>query len=671
MDLVVTLIVLTVFCTFLTWKGKLNVTVTPFVSLSAIILFLAVAGVCDLLVPGVIAIYVCAFLCLLYLVVKERGHWKEILVQVFRPGFVFFLAVTVFFWFVLQSKQAGFRIWDEFSFWGTACKVVFEEKRLYTMVETSMINVSYPPDLALNSMFLQFLTPYFTEWKAYVAYDILAMAAVTPLFSRLEWKNIVGVLAAAGLSYFAIYEFFYSLDGLIAYASSYADWIVGYCFAGALLVWYCAGNKGKSRFWATIVSLMMVPLIRDIGLALGLVAAGILCIDMLVGDGSPSSVRLGKRNWVMDGVAFVILMACVPAVYVMWALHFKAAVHMDRVTIPYPYSAVQMLLGQDPHCNEIWHNMVKAFDSRQLVNFGTPKDMVVVFTAIAVLLVVLAKEKKNKFRILCFAVLHLFGFAAYYLFQTYAYAAIFASDSGLELICFERYVSSYFFGWYFSLIGLAASEVAEPYDLTKLPEFLRSRWKILPGVLVTVLALWSVFHYLPFPMKTLSITSDYVDLQEPALMQLAKQNQRKYRSILTEGTRIYVIAQNSSGGEWFLCNYTFIPAYTVKTMGGGNFASKEMIDTMTDDPYHRYMVVATKENFAQFLRENDVDLLYLFNLNDYFYEEFADMFADHLDERSDGSCYFYAVHDLGDSMEFVGIYSSDHYRELRQEWGLG
>ena len=670
MDLLISMLVIFSFSAFLTWKGDLNVTVTPYVSLSAIILFLTFAGVCNLLVPGMIVVYIAAVFCAGYLIVKERKQWKELLKKVLRPGLVFFFAVTLFFWFVLKSRGAGFRVWDEFSFWGTACKVIYEEKKLYTLVHTSMINVSYPPGLALNSFFLQFLSPEFSEWKAYTAYNMLAMAAVTPVFSRLEWKNPFGVLVTAGFGYFAIYEFFYGLGGLIAYANSYADWIVGYCFAGALLVWFCSENKGWPRYFATLVSLMAVTLIRDIGLALGLVASGMVCVDMIIDCGCPVSVKKEKRVWLADAAAFIGLMACSPIVYMIWAGHFKAAVHMDRVTIPYEYSAVQMLLGQDPHCNEIWKNMVDAFGFRQIMSFGAPKDSVIVLTVIAVIFAVIAKEKRNKLRILAFAALHLFGFFVYYLFQTYAYAAIFLPESGLELICYERYISSYLFGWYFSLIGLVASKVAEPFGLEKLPKFVKERWMLLPGILVVGVALWSSLHYLPFPLKTLSITSDYVDLQPPELMQLAQKNRRKFRSILNSDTNIYVVAQNSSGGEWFLCNYSFMPAYTVKTMGGGNFASKEMIETMTDDQFHYYMVYATKENFAQYLRDNDVDLVYLFNLNEYFYEEFADMFADGLAERTDGSVFFYAVHDLGDDMELVGIYSSDHYRELRQEWGL-
>ncbi len=669
MDLIVTLLVITCFSLFLTRKCGLDVTVTPFVTLSGIMFFLTAAGICDLLVPGVIVIYAAAAACLCCTVWADRRQLKKLL-EVFQPGYVFFIAATLFFWFVLKSRNAGFRVWDEFSFWGVAAKAVYERRQLYTLFQSSMINISYPPGLALNSFFLQFLSPVFYEWKTYTAYNMLAMAAVTPLFSRVRWKNPVWILATSGICYFGIYEFFYGLDGLVAYANSYADWIVGYCFGGAMLVWYCCRTSGVARYFASMVCVMTLPLVRDIGLALGLCASGIMVIDMFLDNGFPQRKESGSVGFlrkVMDGL---LLMLSVAAGYLMWTFHFNLTIHIERVTIPYPYSAVQMLLGQDQHFLDVWAQMVKAFSSRQFMNFGTPREMVIVFTAVSLVLVLLAKEKKNKLRLGAFGLLNLFGFFVYFLFHAYMYTAIFYEDWGLDLICYERYVSSYAFGWYFALIGVAASEVAEPYDLKKVSSFIAQRWKILPGLCVILLALFSVWHFLPFPMKTLSITSDYVDISANELIQLAEKNQRKFRSILTEDAKIYVVAQDSSGGEWFLCNYAFMPAYTVPTMGGGNFVNQEMMDTMTDSIFYMYMVVADQENFSEYLRENEVDFLYIFSLNDYFLEEFSGMFADNLAERIDGSVYLYAVHDKGDSMEFVGVYSGDQYRELRQQWGL-
>lgn len=669
MDLIVSLVTITCYSVYLTRRGKLNASVTPFVTLCGIMIFLTAAGICDLLVPGMILVYAAALAAAVFTLVKEKDQWKQILAGVFQPGFVFFLAVTAFFWFELKARNAGFRVWDEFSFWGIAARAVYERRKVYTLFTSSMINISYPPGLPLNSFFLQFLSPFFCEWKTYTAYNMLAMAAVTPLFSRVRWKNPLWILATGGICYFGIYEFFYGLDGLVAYANAYADWIVGFCFGGVLLVWYCCETSGTARYLASMIAVMALPLVRDIGLALGLVASGIMVIDLFLDGRFPFREKKGKVGILLRFVDAGLLMLSVVASYLMWTIHFNLTIHIDRVTIPYPYSALQMLKGEDPHALEVWAEMVKAFSSRQFMNFGTPREMVIVFTAVATVLFLIAKDKKNKLRIGAYAVLNLFGFFVYFLFHAYMYTAIFDYPSGMSLICYERYVSSYAFGWYFSLIGLAASSVAEPYELKKLPEILAQRWKILPGLCVVLLALFSVWHFLPFPMKTLSITSDYVDISPNELIQLAQKNQRRFRSILTEDARIYVVAQDSSGGEWFLCNYAFMPAYTVTTMGGGNFVSQEIMDASKDSIFYRYMVVANKENFAEFLRENDVDFLYIFSLNQYFMDEFAPMFNDGLMERIDGSVYLYAVHDMGDSMEFVGVYSGDQYLELKEAWG--
>ena len=409
MDLAVTLLVLVLYSALLTYKGKLNASLAPLVVMSGEILLLLIFGILDLLVAGVWVIYAGALLTGFYLVVKERQHWKEILSSLFQPGMVFFLGISIYFWWLMWKIQAGFRVWDEFSFWGTACKAVFENRRLYTLFPSSMINISYPPGLALNSFFLQFLSPFFEEWKTYTAYNMLAMATVAPLFSRLRWKNPLGIVLTTGFCFFGIYEFFYGLDGLVAYANSYADWIVGYCFAGALLMWFCQEEKNGVHLVGTLLSLMLMPIIRDIGLALGLVAGGMIAFDQFVFPAHEEGVRFWE-DWGKRLVKGIVFLACVPASYLTWTLHFNRAAKMERVTIGYPYSMVDMLLGKDPHALEVWANMREAFHVRQIVNFATPAGMVVVFTVLALVLAVLAKARRNKGRIICFALLHVFGF---------------------------------------------------------------------------------------------------------------------------------------------------------------------------------------------------------------------------------------------------------------------
>ena len=669
MDLVVSLLALFLFCSALITKLKLNAAAAPLVSICAIQLVLILFGICGLLPVGMIMVYAAAVFCGWLVYWKDRANIKQTLLAVLQPATVFFLGITVFFWFLMQSKNAGFRVWDEFSFWGSAAKAVFENNKLYTMFRNSMANTSYPPGLALSSYFLQFLGGSFSEWKCYAAYNMLAMACVTPLFSRVKWKNPAGILLAGGLGYFGIYEFFHTFIGLRPYANTYSDWMVGLLFGGALAVWYC-GGKGPQRYIAALLPLMMLPLTRDIGLALGLVAAGIMTIDLLISGDGPLRRKDGSRSWLLDILAGIALMTSVAVSYAAWSMHFSAMNDIPRVSIPYEYSALEIFTGKDPYFNTILQKMWAALFTEQLVNFGTVWEMIIVFTAIALGFALLARGWKNKLRFASFAVLNIFGFALYYIFHAYLYTAIFYHTENYELVCFARYVGSYAIGWYFALLAMAASDAGEPMWAEKLPEKLQGIWKQLPALVLLAAALFSVFHYLPAPKEHTFIHSDNVPVASDGVKELAETTYRRFRSVFKSNPNIYIVAQDSNGGEWFICNYVFMPGYTVPTLGGGDFVSQEMWDNQEfyANGEFNYSAVVDRGIFQDYLRENDVDLIYILGMDQYFIEEFSPMFADRLEERFDGSVYLYAVQDMGNDMMCYGLYSSEHYFELKQEW---
>ncbi|MBQ9959045.1 MAG: hypothetical protein IJP01_01695 [Oscillospiraceae bacterium] len=669
MDLFVSLFALVLLCSALVCKLKLNASAAPLVCLCGIQLLLILTGICRLLVPGMVLIYALALFCGWLVWVRDRRQWKQNLAALLQPGFVFFLAATVFFCLLMHSKNAGFRSWDEFSFWGSAAKAIFENNKLYTLFDHSMANTSYPPALALTSYFLQFLGGRFSEWKCYAAYNMLAMACVTPLFGRVKWKNPLRLLLATGLGYFGIYEFFHTFTGLRPYANTYSDWMVGLVFGGVLAVWYTAGS-GKTRYFAAMLCAAMLPLTRDIGLALGLVATGIMTIDMLLSGEAPFKKKDGKGSFLLGCGCGLGLMAAVGVSYIMWSAHFSAVNDIPRVSIPYEYSALQIFTGQDPYFNTILQKMWNALFTEQLVNFGTVAEMIAVFTAVALGFAAIAKGWRNKLRFVSFAALNIFGFALYYVFHAYLYTAVFYHTENYDLVCYARYIGSYAIGWYFALISMAASETGEPMWAEKLPQKLQGVYSNLPAALLTAAALFSVFHYLPVPAEHTFIHSENVPVFSDGVKELAEKTYRSYYSVFKSKPRVYIVAQDSNGGEWFICNYVFMPAYTVDTLGGGDFVSQEMWDNQ--DFYangeFNYSAVVDREIFQSYLRENDVDLIYILGMDQYFIDEFAPMFNDRLEERLDGSVYLYAVQDLGDDMLCHGLYSSEHYFDLKQEW---
>ena len=152
MSFFISLAAIVAICLFVTVRFKANSAWTPFFVVAFITLFSCYLGTLNLLVPAIYLVLAFAVFSLVYVFILKRKDLKANLLSFLSPGMVFFIASSIFFFFALQKENAAFSVWDEFSFWGTAAKNVFAHRQLYTLFESSMINISYPPVLPVFSV---------------------------------------------------------------------------------------------------------------------------------------------------------------------------------------------------------------------------------------------------------------------------------------------------------------------------------------------------------------------------------------------------------------------------------------------------------------------------------------------------------------------------------------
>ncbi|MEG1180763.1 MAG: hypothetical protein RSD39_01885, partial [Oscillospiraceae bacterium] len=610
-------------CIFLAVHFKMNIALTPLVTISGITIFMLAFGMMDILRVSVFLIYAFAVFCVVYLCICRKHTVKEVASAVLQPGFLFFIATGIFFFFLLRSKNAAFLMWDEFSFWGTSAKVVFQNGQLYTLAKSSIAGVSYPPALAIFSYYMQFLGARFSEWMVYVAYDIMAMAALSAIFARIKWKNTVSLLIAAAFAFFGIYTFWHCLEGLVMYATSYADFQIGFLFAGALLIWFSDDKPGFPKYIASIFALMLLPLTKDMGLVLGLVASGIMALDMVIANVYPGEKVFGIQKKPLRLVYPLLLMASVVAAYMLWTLHFQSVTGISRVTISYGYSALDMVRGLDPYFNEMLKSLWRTVGIQQLTTFGTMKVTAIVLLIVPFIFAVFSKGWRKKIRLASFSLLMLAGFVLYLVFLMYTYTSIFAHTTDYSFVSFPRYIASYSVGWLFAAIGVGFMAVAEPF-------FKKLQFAVASTV--TALFLGSMVYYNPAPFKMYYVGSENVNLQMNEMRSYFRSDANSYLPAMNVEDRIYFVCQGSDDGERFVFNYAFLPAYTLKTLGGGNFISADMAkdDTREKAKAGMYDAVVDKSIFVKYLRENEADFLYVFRVDDYFLAQFRDMFDDGL-----------------------------------------
>jgi len=684
MDFVLAMLAIVSCSLFLTTRCRVHSSAAPFFSVITITLFLCLAGMTGFVYWAVWLVYAGALLLPVYVFAVRKTKLKEALKALLTPGMVFFLLTSAALCLILYDRNPYFLIWDEFSFWGSAAKSVFLNRQIYTIARGSMQNYSYPPALPLFSWFIQFFGSEFAEWKVYLAYDVLLMSVMSLLFARVRWRNVIAWLVLTAFGALSLYQFWHSFEGTYLYMTSYSDLELGALFGGVLLSWFALEEHPRARFVLAMIGVTALPMVKDVGFALGLVASGIFLVDSLIArfrgrkqEASESGTRefsvkdapapkTHREKKPSRAAAFLPLLffAGVIASYAVWAIHFQSTTELSRLMDPYEYSALDMLRGLDPDFNTFLSLMLEAMKTRQLVMFGPLPDMMAVFTAVPIAVGILTWRKRQFLRMTVCSLLMLGGFLAYYLFMTYVYTAVFSREAyGYSLVSYARYMSSYTAGWMLAVCGICLFAVGAP------------KWKrgsLIPGVAVALVCVLSVFYFAPPGLNPdqYLLTSPKLAYNDDAYLGIRQTfwNVRENFSQddFTASDRFYFVCQDSDGGEWYYFNYDFMPSYTVKTYKGGNLVPPDKPEAEMG----MYDVRATPQDWIAYLREEQVGYVYVYKVNEYFSTEFRALFTDSLAGYFDRSTFIYMVADGGgDDFRLVPVSGTAQLAAAKQQYG--
>lgn len=656
MDVVVALLAVLSIALFFVVRFRLNAAVAPFFSVSLIILWLCLVCMTGLVVAGVWAVLLFAVFCLIWVFGIKKTPIKEALSLFFKPGMIFFLVSAVAFFVALGVLTPWFTAWDEFSFWGTAAKSIFEFRQIYTL-QTANVHNSYPPALPLWSFFFQFFGREFTEWKVFLAYDVLMMSVMSLLFARVQWKNVGAILSLTLFGWGGLYLLWWTFDARVLYCTAYADIPIGVVFGGCVLAYYMLRDNQTLRWTVPMTGILMLAFMKDIGMALGLIAAAVIAVDMVFfSKAYPFENKLGgKKGWRL--VFPAALFAAPLFSYFIWAIHFSAATTLSRAPKPYPYSVFDMLAGRDPRFLEVLDTMNQHLFRHQIVSFGTVIEMAVVFALIPILFGLLTWNRKRFLRLTAFSLLMTAGFFAYYYFHAYIYTTVFTFLAPDSLDGFGRYMTSYVAGWMIAVLGVCFS---------KLGRLKFKKMGLAPAAAVTLLMLCSNLVLLPVHPDQYVFLSSKVSLSAGGLREELISFQQRYEGVVAPEDRVYFVCQQTQGGEWYMFNYQYLPAYTVTGLGAGYFVPP---DTPAQD-LGAYQSPVGKEAFVAYLREQRVDLIYVQRIDDYFYREMGPLFSDDLSGVVEKTTPFYLVVDDGQALRLVAVRDSEHLAQLRLQYGL-
>ena len=439
---------------FYTAKLEMRTSSAHLASCATVILALTLFGCLGILSVGVVVVYVSAVALFLMAVISSRRlerSFRTLIGTFFTPATLLFIVCSVTIYVICVIRQPAFRHWDEFSFWGIAAKVIWSCRELYTTAGTSMITSAYLPGLPLFGAFFQyFFNPLFTEYKVYIAYDVLMIASLVAVIGDTKWKDY--------LRWIVGFVFCISVPGLFSSCygwmnpmfSAYSDTVLGLVFGGALLAWFMHEEKDAGVWISVFLDVALLTCMKDIGMAFGLGIGMLITADLIL---RKKKAQDGiKRSRLRTAINCLLVYVIPVVVYIAWLKYFTSVTGIVSSEIPYEYSMVDILIrGKDPRFFNFLRMEVAAL-SQQLVNFGSIRLMSLVFLAYPICAVFFISDRNRILRVAVLSVLLLMGFVVYNIFFAYLYTAVFHTE---EIVNYQRYMSSYVIGWFMAVSGVA------------------------------------------------------------------------------------------------------------------------------------------------------------------------------------------------------------------------
>lgn len=698
MDILVSFGALALLCAFLTLRCRLHSALAPLAALGIISLWLTIAGMAGLLAPAVwLLLAASAALGVWALASRgKQGGWRAL----FSPGAALFWALAVSFAVYFAIRQPLFSDFDEFSFWGPAAKLTCLNDSLYTTGEIGWAwQATQTPGLIVLSYFVQFLGQ-FAPWKVYLAYDLLLFACFAAVLGRVTWRRwplAVPLAVIAWLTpwFFTVYNRTIELCGV--YMTSYGDIPSGIVFGGAVAYWLAVREDGPRL--SILPVLVLVGNIKSNTFVLALLAAGLAAADWLFfapqpalrqpsdglfkADGAASSAPRPRWRGLARRAGFgAALLAAPMAMYLAWGRYIAGLVQQNAAaggmgetspsTVSVAVSGIRMLLGLP--VGEYYEarraqffaaadGMRQAFFQSRLSMLGIGEDFlrrrgapewlalamgsgVLVTLLILLLLIaaaVLAGRGQLRRRIALLGALSAAGFVGYNFMLALSYGFIFRPEQAEALIDYNRYIDSFYLGWF--LLALTALALALQSRAA------RPALRLLgQGGLVLLAALMLLrVDQMVLPQFSVLGFSDAAFADQ----RIQQARADAVTAAAEPGSRIFLVSQGDDGLDWFEYSYDLLPLVLDysgdrdKGGGGGTFGLAALRPPEEDYTRWYYYHPYTAAEWAAAVRASGCRYIFVDRLDEIFTESYAPLFADGLAEAEAGRTLLYEVREDG------------------------
>lgn len=575
---------------------------TLFKTCSAIIIVSFLLGIIGLLRFSTLIICLAGIALIVLGILKaiKDNKVNELLKNIFTPGFVVFIVLTIIMFLGVYNKL--FNYCDEFSHWGDSVKMMTILGDFITNPNSHSLFKSYPPAMSLFQYTLEEINIFisgeaFSEWLCYIAYNILCIAFVLPICSKMSYKRLfapITVVVAIFLIPLSFYDYFY--------LSTYIDGFLSFLMASGLL---CLLFHKENDIWFHI-SMCMIMFVLTLSKDAGIGFALFLLIGYVIRLLLESKGKIICKGNIISVVAGALSIA-IPKV--LWSINIainKANVafgnKIDLVNL------VNVLIGRDDsYRGKVLKNYVTALivdgyypgKTGLFVNYIC-FILITVFTAYFIIKLLTNKQmsddtkgKSTFISLVCSIILYTISLCVVYMYS-------FSEGEALYLASFERYIHIVFLGaWLFIILAL----IVYVDNLDK--------WRsCILGFIICFLFYNSdleaalTFVTNVYAKSSIQFRSEYNDVVEKTLQ------------FVDGNDKVWFIEQGETSEKSLQYQFLIRPNY----ISGENSIGSPVYE---DDTITEYM---TADDWKNELLKGDFDYVLLYKINDDFIEEFGTVF---------------------------------------------
>ena len=620
-------------------------------------LVLYVSGLVNALMAGMTMVYVLAVISLaaaVYLYNKKNMQVKDLL----SPGlFIYILLIPVI---ILNCHDAWFARVDEYSQWGMAVKDMYYYQSLAKHVNTTVIVPRYPPFSSLIEYYFVHAKGIFSPELVYAAYQILIMSVLMVLFGMA--RNKKRHYLALGTIMICLPVIFHNdvfncimVDPLLAILAAY------------VLICYYSEDMTPFNLMRILGGLFALTLTKD----MGMVIAGLLTMIMM-GDRIYLSLR--QKQPVMKRLICPFLCALfVIGVFLSWQIYMSIPVKADvsqvagsggdqvqfRSTVEASGISINNILGLLRHedggyrYQAIKNFLISIFDAG-FVKLGSITvsyvDLMILLILLIGLLEFIGFWREEKGRYPFFGILSFFAGMCYALFLELLYLFAFPRGEAVQLVSFERYLSSFIGGVVIALAGLIIQQaVNNEYEKPT------HSLAVIVGLTAAIIICTPMQGFIVKNMDS-KITEEHIYGYD----EIAE----AFRSFSAKAENVYFVCNESNGDTYWMLKNTVCPLvgpYSQYNIYASEEAYEEQVNiwNQNNEEVSKIGKIVSCEEWEEKLM--DCQYLFIFHPNDVFRESYKSLFIEP-DTIGDGT--FYQVRQSGGkvTLKYIGKVEVKDYK---------